>query len=68
MKLDLCGINNIRKIIDDVVVFDQDKAQHMEHVHAILHRCQEKGISLNHEKFRFNHKRPHIYSQRLPCQ
>jgi hypothetical protein len=38
-------------------VFDQDKAQHVEHVHANLNRCQEKGIFLNCENSTtVNHK------------
>ena len=46
------GIQGIRKIVDDVVVFDEDEQQHVEHVREILHRCEEKGISLNRDKFK----------------
>ena len=45
------GITSIRKIVDDVIVYDQDKQQHIDHVREILRRCTEKGISLNRDKF-----------------
>ena len=49
----LAGMKDFRKIVDDVVVFDQDKQEHVEHVRQLLQRCEEKKISLNREKFRF---------------
>lgn len=56
----LNGIQGIRKIVDEVVVFDQDEAQHLEHVRAILHHCVEKGISLNQDKFKFCQSQAHF--------
>ena len=53
------GVQGIRKIVDDVVVFDKDERQHVEHVREILRRCEERGISLNHDKFKFC--RPQAY-------
>ena len=50
----------IRKIVDDVAVYDQDEAQHVKHVREILRRCKEKGISLNHDKFRFCQSQAHF--------
>ena len=47
------GLTNIRKIVDDVVVYDEDQQQHVEHVQAILRRCEERGVSLNRDKFQF---------------
>ena len=47
------GARDFRKIVDDVVAFDHDKERHVEHVREMLHYCEEKGISLNREKFRF---------------
>ena len=47
------GIQGIRKIVDDVVIFDKDEQQHVEHVREILHRCKDRGISLNRDKFKF---------------
>ena len=53
-------IQGIQKIVDDVVVYDQDEAQHVEHVREILRRCKEKGISLNRNKFRFCQSQAHF--------
>ena len=49
----LAGMKDFRKIVDDVVIFDQNEQEHVEHVRQILQCCQEKNISLNREKFRF---------------
>ena len=49
----LAGMKDFRKIVDDVVIFDQNEQEHVEHVRQILQRCQEKNISLNRDKFRF---------------
>ena len=53
------GIQGIKKIVDDVVVFDKDE-QHVEHVREILHRCEERGISLNRDKFTFCRPQAHF--------
>ena len=37
-------IQGVRKIVDDVVVFDKDEQQHVEHVREILRRCGEKFL------------------------
>ncbi len=53
MEEALAGVQNIRRIVDDVVVFDRDRELHILHVREILCRCEEKGISLNRENFKF---------------
>ena len=47
------GMHNFRKIVDDVVIFDEDKSEHIKHVQQFLHHCEEKNITLNSDKFRF---------------
>ncbi len=49
----LAGMQNFRKIVDDVIIFDSNQQEHIVHVRELLRRCQEKGISLNREKFKF---------------
>ena len=49
----LQGLTDIRKVVDDVVIYNEDKQQHMEHMRAILHRCEDQQISLNHDKLLF---------------
>jgi len=41
------GIQGIRKIVDDIVAFDKDEQQHVEHVREILRHCEDTEISLN---------------------
>ncbi len=47
------GLTSIRKIVDDVIVYDENKPRHVQHVREILRRCENKGISLNRDKFQF---------------
>ena len=39
------------RIVDDVVIFDQDLTQHASHVRSFLQRCSEKQITLNTDKW-----------------
>ena len=41
------------RVVDDVVAFDRDQYQHIEHVRQLLRRCEKKRISLNGDKFKF---------------
>ena len=47
------GLSDFRRIVDDVLVFDEDPASQLDHVRQFLQRCEERGISLNRDKFRF---------------
>ena len=42
-----------------MVVFDKDE-QHMELVREILHHCEERGISLNRDEFKFCRTQAHL--------
>ena len=39
--------------MDDVVIYDCDKAQHTLHVRQFLQRCAERGITLNRDKWSY---------------
>lgn len=39
--------------MDDILVFGKDKSDHDTHLHRLLHRLQEVGITLNAEKCEF---------------
>ena len=54
------GLNDFRKIVDDVIIFDSDPQKHVQHVRQILRRCEEKKISLNREKFQFCQPKAHF--------
>ena len=45
------GLQGYRRIVDDVVIFDKDEAQHASHVREFLQRCLEKKITINTEKW-----------------
>jgi len=39
------GLTGYHCVIDDVVIYDKDKASHIAYVHQFLKRCQDKQIS-----------------------
>ena len=47
------GLNNYRRIVDDIVIFDENVNDHIARVRKFLHRCAELGISINKDKFNF---------------
>ena len=49
----IAGLNNIQKVMDDVIVFDENFERHVERVRTLLQRCREHGITLNADKFVF---------------
>jgi hypothetical protein len=49
----IAGINNVQKVVDDILVHNNSFTQHVETVIAVLHRCRENGITLSKKKFTF---------------
>jgi len=47
------GLTSFRRVVDDVVIYDKDKASHIAHVQQYLQRCQDQQISLNRNKCNF---------------
>ena len=47
------GLTGYRRIVDDVVIYDSDPTQHMNHVRQFLQRCAERHITLNTDKWEF---------------
>ena len=47
------GLTGYRRIVDDIVIYDSDEAQHTDHVRQFLRRCSERKITLNTEKWLF---------------
>ena len=45
------GLTGFRRIVDDIVIYDQDEASHIDHVRQFLQRCRNQGISLNKDKW-----------------
>ncbi|QQP57351.1 Uncharacterized protein FKW44_002300 [Caligus rogercresseyi] len=46
------GIGNLKKIVDDVLIDDNDMEEHLARVRRFLERCREHGITLNQDKFK----------------
>ena len=47
------GLLGFRRVVDDVVIYDNDPTQHTQHVRQFLQRCVEKKITLNVDKWKF---------------
>jgi len=47
------GLLAFRRVVDDIVIYDKDKESHITHVKQILQRCQDRQISLDHDKCTF---------------
>ena len=52
----IAGLSNVEKVMDDVIVFDDNFNQHVDRVRALLLRCREHGITLNPDKFKLSEK------------
>ena len=49
--LALQGLQNCVKVVDDILLFDEDLQTHFQRVHEMLLRCRKNGITLNRDKF-----------------
>lgn len=47
----LQGITNCVKVVDDVLLYDEELLPHLSRVNEVLARCRASGITLNAEKF-----------------
>ena len=45
------GLFGYRRVVDDIVIYDQDPDKHADHVRQFLQRCSERGITLNRSKW-----------------
>ena len=47
------GLTGYCRIVDDIVIYNSDPAQHIDHVRQFLQRCAERQITLNTDKCEF---------------
>ena len=47
------GLPGFRRVVDDIVIYDNDIAEHTHHFRQFLQRCEEKQITLNIAKWKF---------------
>ncbi len=52
----LDGIKNVRKVVEDILIYDKDYDEHIERVKQVLERCKENGITLSRKKAHFAQK------------
>jgi len=55
--LALDGLQQVEKIVDDVLVQDVELAEHVDRVRSVLDRCRRHRITLNPSKFQFAQNR-----------
>ena len=48
----LDGLANTRCIVDDIIVWGRNDAEHDANVRSVLQACKHKGISINEKKSR----------------
>ena len=49
----MAGLDGYRKIVDDIVIYDDEFESHVQHVRSFLQRCRDQRITLNEKKFVF---------------
>ena len=53
LQLSLQGINGVKNIADDIIIFGKDVKEHNENLNACLRRLKELNLTLNFEKCKF---------------
>ncbi len=51
------GIPNVKKIVEDILIYDKDYDTHLKRVKLVLQRCREHGITLHRKKAHFAQKK-----------
>jgi len=54
MEEALEGLSGYRRIVDDIVIYDKDPQQYVQHVKQFLQWCSDKQLSPNREKWQFH--------------
>jgi len=49
----LDGVQQCVKVVDDVLLWDEDYASHLQQVQEVLLRCRAHGVTMNADKFVF---------------
>ena len=55
----LAGIDNLQKVVDDILAHDTTFSAYIERIWNILTRCKEQGITLNANKFTYVQEQVH---------
>ena len=49
----LAGVDNIQKVVEDVLIYETDFSTHVQRVREVIRRCEAHGITLHERKFLF---------------
>ncbi|CAL8135979.1 unnamed protein product [Orchesella dallaii] len=47
------GISNVEKVVEDILIYDEDLKTHTSRVTEVIQRCINHGMTLNAKKFQF---------------
>ena len=47
------GLTGYRRVVDDIIIYDNNATQHTDHVRQFLQRCAKCQITLNTDKWKF---------------
>ena len=62
------GLEGIKAVADDIIVWGESEAEHDRRVRALLQRCRERGIKLNYEKLKHKQTEVEYMGHRLTDQ
>ena len=48
------GLTGFRRVVDDIIIYDDNELQHATHVRQFLQHCADKHLALNPEKCKFS--------------
>ena len=61
-------LSGYRRIVDDVVIYENDPTVHTDHVRQFLQQCTEQKITLNPEKWEFTKRQVNFVTFTLSAQ
>lgn len=47
------GLQNVKKIVDNILQYDEKFSTHVDKIRELLQRCRTHGISMSRKKFEF---------------
>ena len=47
----LAGLENVTKIVEDILVYDEDLPTHVKRVREVIGRCASNGVTINRKVY-----------------
>ncbi|CAB4064044.1 unnamed protein product [Lepeophtheirus salmonis] len=64
----LAGIDNMEKVVDDIILYDSSMHLHEQIVRKLLDHCRDTGITLNPKKFHYGQTEAKLAGFRVTSQ